>query len=174
VYKTILAMCTGGVLLALAGGLLLLARGTAAKPPGKLETLMMTAAKHQLLVGNKSARNPLPTNSQNILAGKQTFSHYCYVCHGLDGQRTGVPFADAMSPPLPSLTSESAQSYSDGQLFWVIKNGLWPSGMPRANGSLSDNEIWSVVVYIRHLPAGGSLPDPPAYSDKPCEKPSSK
>jgi mono/diheme cytochrome c family protein len=173
-YKTILAMCAGGVLLALAAGLFLLVRGAAAKPAGKLETLMITAAKHHLLVENKSARNPVPTTSQNILGGKQTFSHYCYVCHGLDGQGTGVPFADAMSPPLPSLASESVQTYSDGQLFWVIKNGLWPSGMPRANGILSDNEIWSIVVYIRHLPAAGSLPDPPAYNDKPCESPSSK
>jgi mono/diheme cytochrome c family protein len=169
-YKTILAMCVGGVLLALAGGLFFLVRGAAAKTPGKLETLVITTAKHRLLVGNKSARNPLPASSQNILKGKQTFSHYCYVCHGLDGQATGVPFADAMSPPLPSLASQSVQSYSDGQLFWVVKNGLWPSGMPRANGILSDDEIWSIVVYIRHLPAAGSLPDPLAYSDKPCAK----
>jgi cytochrome c len=171
-FKTILAMCAGGVLLALAAGFFLLVRGAAAKPTGKLETLVLTAAKHQLLVGNKSARNPLSKSSQNILKGEQAFSHYCYVCHGLDGQGTGVPFADAMSPPLPSLASDSVQSYSDGQLFWVIKNGLWPSGMPRANGILSNDEIWSVVVYLRNLPAAGSLPDPPAYSDKPCAKPS--
>ena len=165
-YKTILAMCAGGVVVALVAGLLLLARGAAAKPTGKLEMFVITTAKHRLLVGNKYARNPIPANSQNILEGKQTFSHYCYACHGLDGQRTGVPFANAMSPPLPSLTSQSVQSYSDGQLFWVIKNGLWPTGMPRANGILSDDEIWSIVVYLRHLPPAGSLPDPRAYNDE--------
>jgi cytochrome c len=165
VYKTILAMCAGGVLLALAAGLSLLVRGAAAKRPGKLETFAITAAKRYILVGNKSTKNPLPSNSQNILDGKQNFSHYSYVCHGLDGQGTGVPFADAMSPPLPSLASETVQGYSDGQLFWVIKNGLWPSGMPRANGILNDEEIWSIIIYIRHLPPAGSLPDPPAYSD---------
>jgi mono/diheme cytochrome c family protein len=136
--------------------------------------MAITAAKHHLLVGNKSAKNPLPANSQNILEGKQNFSHYCYVCHGLDGQATGVPFADAMSPPLPSLASEPVQSYSDGQLFWVIKNGLWPTGMPRANGILNDDEIWSIVTYVRHLPPAGSLPDPPAYTDEPCDKDSSQ
>jgi S-disulfanyl-L-cysteine oxidoreductase SoxD len=169
-YKTILAMCAGGVLLVLAACLFLLVRGSAAKPAGTLETLVMTAAKHRLLVGNGNAKNPLPVSSQNVLEGRQNFSHYCYVCHGLDGQGTGVPFADAMSPPLPSLASKSVQSYSDGQLFWVIKNGLWPSGMPRANGILNDDEIWSIVTYIRHLPPAGSLPDPPAYSDEPCAK----
>jgi mono/diheme cytochrome c family protein len=174
VYKTILAMCAGAVLLALSGGSFLLVRGAAAKPAGNLELLAITAAKHHLLVGNRSAKNPLPADAQNVLEGKQNFSHYCYVCHGLDGQGTGVPFADAMSPPLPSLASESVQSYSDGQLFWVIKNGLWPTGMPRANGILNDDEIWSIVTYIRHLPPAGSLPDPPAYSDEPCGKDSSQ
>jgi mono/diheme cytochrome c family protein len=165
VFKTILAMCAGGVLVAFAAALFLLARGAAAKSPGKVETLVMTAAKHRILVGNRNAKNPLPENSQNISAGKETFAHYCYVCHGLDGQRTGVPFADAMSPPLPSLAAESVQTYTDGQIFWVIKNGLWPSGMPRANGILNDDEIWSIVTYIRNLPAAGSLPEPPAYKD---------
>jgi mono/diheme cytochrome c family protein len=174
VFKTILAMCVGGVFLALAACLVLLVRGAAVKPAGNLEMLVITAAKHHLLVGNGSAKNPLPADSQNVLEGKQNFSHYCYVCHGLDGQGTGVPFADAMSPPLPSLGSKSVQSYSDGQLFWVIKNGLWPTGMPRANGILNDDEIWSIVTYIRHLPPAGSLPDPPAYSDEPCEPSSTK
>ena len=169
-YKTILAMCAGGVLFALVAGLLLLARGAAASPPGSFETLVVTTAKHRLLIGNKNARNPVPANPQSILEGNHTFSHYCYVCHGLDGQRTAVPFANAMSPPLPSLASRSVQSYSDGQLFWVIKNGLWPSGMPRATGILNDDEIWAIVVYIRHLPPAGSLPDPPAYSDEPRDR----
>jgi mono/diheme cytochrome c family protein len=165
VYKTILAMCAGGALFALVAVLLLLARGAAANPPSELETFIITTAKHRLLVGNRSGKNPVPANAKTILQGKQTFSHYCYVCHGLDGQRTGVPFATAMSPPLPSLASQSVQSYSDGQLFWVIKNGLWPTGMPRADGILNNDEIWSIVVYIRHLPPAGSLADSPAYSN---------
>ena len=169
-FKTIIAMCAGGVLLTLAAGTVLLLRGAAAQPAGRLEAFAITAAKQRLLVGNKNAKNPMSADSENILEGQQNFSHYCYVCHGLDGQGTGVPFADAMSPPVPSLASRSVQAYSDGQLFWVIKNGLWPTGMPRANGILNDDEIWSIVVYIRHLPPPGSLPDPRAYTDEPCDK----
>ena len=165
-------MCAGGVLVGLLACSVLFLRGVAAKPPGKLETVVITDAKHWLLVGDKKASNPLPADPNTILEGKQNFSHYCYVCHGLDGQGTGVPFADAMSPPLPSLASSSVQAYSDGQLYWVIKNGLWPTGMPRAKGILDDDEIWSIVVYIRHLPRVGSLPEPRAYSDEPCDEPS--
>ena len=81
-----------------------------------------------------------------------------------------MPFADAMSPPVPLLTSKQVQSYADGQLKWVIDNGIKPSGMPGAKGILTDMEIWSIVVYLRHLPPAGSLGDPTAYVDDPCDK----
>jgi len=124
----------------------------------------MTLVKHRLLVGGKDKRNPLPATPESIVEGQHDFSHYCYVCHGLDGQNTGVPFADAMSPPVPSLASREIQSYTDGQLHWIIQNGLWPSGMPAARGTLTDEEIWSIVLYVRHLPPAGSLGEPPAYT----------
>ena len=52
----------------------------------------------------------------------------------------------------------------DGQLKWVIDNGIEPSGMPASKGILSDEEIWSTILFIRHLPPAGSLGDPPIYS----------
>src|SRR5450631_825883 len=56
--------------------------------------------------------------TENIKGGKDAFGHYCVVCHGLDGQNTGVPFAATLSPPVPSLASDEVQRYSDGQLKW--------------------------------------------------------
>lgn len=138
--------------------------GCKASPPGKLETAVVNRAKHKLTVGNAKEKSPLPENPDNIAAGQEAFSHFCAACHGLDGQNTGVPFADRMSPPVPSLASKDVQSYSDGQLKWIIDNGLWPSGMPGSKGVLTDEEIWSTIAYIRHLPAPGSLGDPPMYS----------
>jgi S-disulfanyl-L-cysteine oxidoreductase SoxD len=49
-------------------------------------------------------------------------------------------------------------------LKWVIDNGIWPSGMPGSRGTLSDDEIWSIVVYLRHLPPAGSVGEPEMYS----------
>lgn len=138
--------------------------GCRATPPGKFEAALITRAKHKLTVGNAKDKNPLPDDSDNIAAGQEAFSHYCAACHGLDGQNTGVPFADRMSPPVPPLASKDVQSYKDGQLKWIIDNGLWPSGMPGSKGILTDEEIWSIVVYIRHLPPAGSLGDPAMYS----------
>jgi mono/diheme cytochrome c family protein len=137
----------------------------AADPPGKWETRIVSSAKHRLFVGNRKTQNPLAATAENISAGRESFSHYCYVCHGLDGQGSGVPFFDVMSPPTPSLASQDVQAYGDGQLYWVIENGLWPSGMPAAKGILTEEEMWSIVLYIRHLPPAGSLGDPPAFTD---------
>ena len=138
--------------------------GCKATPRGKWETAAVTRAKQWVFVRNKDAKNPLQATPENIADGKANFSHYCIACHGLDGQNTGVPFAENMAPPVPSLASTNVQSYTDGQLKWVIDNGIFPSGMPASKGILTDEEIWSTVLYIRHLPAAGSLGEPAMYS----------
>lgn len=138
--------------------------GCKAAAPSKAEARLMSSWKHHVSIGGKKQQNPLQATPQTIADGKQAFSYYCAACHGLDAQNTGVPFAGRMSPPVPSLASKSVQQYSDGQLKWIIDNGIWPSGMPGSSGTLSDDEIWSIVIYIRHLPKAGSLGDPPMYS----------
>jgi len=138
--------------------------GCRSAPPGKFETRSVQWAKHHITVGGEKDRNPLPPTAENIHAGQQTFGYYCVVCHGRDGQNTGVPFAARMSPPIPSLAGSEVQSYSDGQLKWIIDNGIFPSGMPASRGILGDEEVWQMILYIRHLPPSGSLGDPRAYS----------
>ncbi|MGO8934810.1 MAG: c-type cytochrome [Terracidiphilus sp.] len=151
---------------AIAAGAVLFAglAGCKAKPPGKFETAAMSFAKHRFLIGNKKGKNPLPLSPDTLADGKEAFSHYCVACHGMDGQNTGVPFADHISPPIPSLTSPEVQGYTDGQLKWILDNGIWPSGMPGSKGTLSDDELWSIVAYLRHLPPAGSQGIPDMYT----------
>src|SRR5882724_9170668 len=144
----------------LSGVLALTLTGCSVKEPGRLETALAEEVKQKITVGGKNDVNPLPATQGNIQAGKEGFSHYCFTCHGLDGQKTGVPFADRMSPPVPDLAARSVQGYKDGQLKWVIDNGISPSGMPASKGILNDDEIWQIVIYLRHLPSKGSLGEP--------------
>jgi mono/diheme cytochrome c family protein len=148
---------------ALVLGLALALSACKATPPGPLEQAIATRVKH-FTVGGRQDRNPLPPTAENVARGRRAFSHYCVACHGLDGQGTGVPFADAMSPPVPRLGAPDVQAYTDGQLHWVVENGLFPSGMPAARGILNDEEMWGIVLWLRHLPPPGSLGDPPAYA----------
>jgi mono/diheme cytochrome c family protein len=138
--------------------------GCKASAPGKLETSTITFAKHHIMVGNKGQKNPLADTPETRADGKEAFSHYCVACHGNDGQNTGVPFAGHISPPIPSLASPDVQSYSDGQLKSILDNGIEPSVMPGSKGTLSDEELWSIVLFIRHLPPEGSQGIPDMYT----------
>jgi mono/diheme cytochrome c family protein len=138
--------------------------GCKANPPGKLETKIITSAERHFLIGNKKQKNPLPDTPQTWADGKEAFSHYCIACHGMDGQNTGVPFANRMSPPVPSLASRDVQRFTDGQLKWILDYGIKPSGMPGSKGTLNDDELWSIVVFLRHLPPAGSQGVPDIYT----------
>ncbi len=133
------------------------------RTPGSFETRLVEGAKRRLTIGGRSDTNPLAPTEGNIRAGQRNFTSYCMVCHGLDGQNTGVPFADKMAPPVPALNSSDVQAYSDGQLHWIIRNGISPSGMPAAKDIFHDEEMWQMVLYIRHLPPKGSLGEPRVY-----------
>jgi mono/diheme cytochrome c family protein len=149
---------------ALAAAALLATAGCRVSPPGRLEGAVAAQVKRRLTVGGRGDANPVAATAEEIERGRRAFAGYCMVCHGLDGQATGVPFARAMSPPVPALASREVQAYSDGQLRWIIRNGLYPSGMPAARDLLSDEEIWSIVLWLRHLPPEGSLGEPEVYA----------
>jgi mono/diheme cytochrome c family protein len=137
--------------------------GCRATPPSSAETKIAYFTKHHITIGGKRDVNPVKASEDSIEAGKDSFTSYCMVCHGLDGQNTGVPFAATVAPQVPSLAAPEVQAYTDGQLHWIIKNGIYPSGMPPSNGDFSDREMWEMVLYIRHLPKAGSLGIPKVY-----------
>jgi mono/diheme cytochrome c family protein len=147
--------------------LLALSAACRARPPSRLEAEVAAAVKHRVTVGGRGDANPLPDAPALVARGREAFSHYCMVCHGLDGQSTGVPFAATMSPPVPSLASPEVQAYGDGQLHAVIRDGIFPSGMPASRELLGDDEIWRIVLYLRHLPPPGSLGEPAVYGGDP-------
>lgn len=154
------------------GWVTLTVAGCEVRRPGNLETHFMQTAKRRLTVGGRSDRNPLAPTAENIHAGQRNFGSYCMACHGLDGQNTGVPFAERMSPPVPSLSDGSIQAYTDGQLHWIIQRGIFPSGMPASGEVFRDEEVWQMVLYIRHLPQKGSLGEPEVYGGgaRPAER----
>ena len=137
-------------LLLLSSGLALLA-GCSVSPPGAVETSFMNGLKRNLTVGGRKDRNPFPPTPENVAQGRKQFQNYCSSCHGAEGRNDGVLFAANVSPPVPRLDSPQVQRYSDGQLKWVIANGVSPSGMPAWKTVLDEGEMWKIVLYIRSL-----------------------
>lgn len=126
--------------------------GCKAKPPSRIEKKLAHESK-ELVVGGKDWNNPVPDTPSSAKLGAEDFQRHCQFCHGVDGHATGVPFAQNMSPPVPDLAAKDIQSYTDGQLKWIIENGIRLSGMPRWKGLLQDEEMWRMVRYMRHLPS---------------------
>ena len=133
--------------------------------PGGLQSGMMSEIKQNVTIGGKDVKNPVPKSDAAIKEGQGHFQHHCQICHGLDGHNTGVPFAEKMDPPVADLGSKDVQGYTDGQLKWIIENGIGPSGMPGWKGIVDDDEMWKMVWYIRNLPAKGSLGAPAIFKE---------
>ena len=94
--------------------------------------------------------NPVAATPESIATGKQVYTRYCAVCHGINAE--GGSGSD-ISPPAPDLTDkEWKRGSTDGEIFSVIKNGVPPDlNMEPWGDRIKDNDIWNVVNYIRSL-----------------------
>ena len=137
--------------------------GCKERQPWSVETSIATGIKRHITVRGKDWKNPTADAPDVIKSGGAHFQHRCQTCHGLDGHNTGIPFADQVYPPIPDLGSEEVQKFTDGQLKWIIQNGVSPSGMPAWHDVVDENTMWKMVRYMRHLPAKGSLGAPDVY-----------
>jgi mono/diheme cytochrome c family protein len=163
--KTVKRNAVSGWVMVTASMMILGLTSCKASKPGSFESNLVHAWKRHVTVGDKNVKNPVADTKENVAEGQGHFGHHCQVCHGYDGQNTGVPFAENMSPPVADLASKEIQAYTDGQLKWIIKNGIKPSGMPAWPDDPTDDEQWKIVLFIRHLPAKGSLGAPDVYKE---------
>lgn len=127
--------------------------------PGQTETLLASKAKHYLIRrSSRSGIPPAPTQREAaIKEGERLFGTECAACHGMSG-RNPTDAGRWMYPRAANLTSADTQSYSDKEIFWIIKNGIRFSGMPAFGKVESDDHIWDVVLYFRTLPQRARSP----------------
>jgi mono/diheme cytochrome c family protein len=97
-----------------------------------------------------SAKNPVVPTAETLAAGKQIYQRRCASCHGTSGE--GGPGNDLI-PAAPSLVDDQWDHGStDGAIFDNIKNGVGPDfNMVPFKDTLKDNEIWTVVTYLRSM-----------------------
>lgn len=95
------------------------------------------------------AKNPHAGEPAANAAGLDLYRANCVMCHGAPD----VPPAElskGISPPPPSLSMQD--DTPDGELFWVIKHGIRMTAMPAFGPTRTDEEIWKIIAFIRHLP----------------------
>jgi mono/diheme cytochrome c family protein len=122
--------------------------------PHAVEILIARQIRHLAIpLGKRNAVNPVPATADVLKEARGHFADHCAVCHANDGSGR-TPIGRNVYPKAPDMRLDDTQSLSDGELFWVIHNGIRFTGMP-AWGSgepEKDMDSWKLVHFIRHLP----------------------
>jgi len=114
--------------------------------------LMQTARTRSIAAHARGITAPPGLDSPaNLAMGVEHFAAHCAVCHGAPGVPKGE-IAEGLYPAPPDL-AVAASSYSDAELFWIIKHGIKLTGMP-AWADHSDAAIWATVAFLRKLQSG--------------------
>ncbi len=136
-----------------AAGLVLLRGGISARPePSALEAAVARRLRHLGIPAAERARsNPTPRTGEILTEGRAHFADHCASCHGNDGKgRTEL--GRGLYPRTPDLTASATQELSDGELFYIIENGVRFTGMPAFGVEGRPEESWHLVHFLRHLP----------------------
>lgn len=103
----------------------------------------------------RKAKNPVQPTSE-VLAGAMThYADHCAACHGNDGKGETL-IGRGLYPKPPDMTATDTQQLTDGELYYIIENGVRFTGMPAFGeepGNLENNESWDLVHFIRRLPS---------------------
>jgi mono/diheme cytochrome c family protein len=139
---------------ALALGMAFLHGGLSARAvPSRLEAALAQRARRLSIPADaQRAKNPLAATPQSLREGRLHFADHCAVCHANDG--SGVTLLGlGLYPKPPDLRRQGTQNLTDGEIFWIIENGVRFTGMPAFSGhGSSEEDSWRLVQFIRHLP----------------------
>ena len=124
---------------------------SARQEPGQFEMVVGPRLRSLAIpTSAKQARNPVPASAEAIADGLAHFADHCAICHGNDGSGN-TEIGKSLSPRVPDMRKAETQNLSDGELFYIIENGVKLTGMP-AWGHEDANDNWKLVHFIRHQP----------------------
>lgn len=127
---------------------------SAKEEPGTLEILMARQVRHLAIpLSQRHATNPIPASPAILKEATQHFADHCATCHANDGSGN-TPIGKNVYPKAPDLRLADTQSLSDGELFFVIHNGIRFTGMPAWGKGKpeEDQDSWKLVHFLRRLP----------------------
>jgi mono/diheme cytochrome c family protein len=150
VFLLVLLCITGAIAYVIVRGHGFTSRAT----PGPLETRVARAARRWAIPDEDRKRtNPKPQDAASLKEGMEHFADHCALCHANDGSGN-TEVGRGLYPKVPDLRLPATQSLTDGDLFYIIENGVPLTGMPAwgEGGGNDSHGSWNLVQFIRHLP----------------------
>ena len=154
------AWCIGvtavlAVVLAVAAiaGAMLLRGGISARPePSALEARVARTVRALAIPDDaKRAQNPLPKTPEVLTEARAHFADHCASCHANDGSGD-TEIGKRLYPRAPDMRKAQTQELTDGEIFYIIENGVRLTGMPAWGGEGHEDASWGLAHFIRHLP----------------------
>jgi len=122
--------------------------------PNWMEVLLARQLRYLAIpLENRKLRNPVLLTPEALKEARGHFADHCATCHANDGSGQ-TKMGKNFYPKAPDLRLAETQDMSDGEMFFVIQNGIRFTGMPAwGTGDPSeDTDSWKLVHFIRHLP----------------------
>ena len=101
----------------------------------------------------KSRQSPVPKSAEVLAEAQAHWADHCASCHANNGNGD-TEMGRNMYPRAPDMRKEETQKLTDGELFFIIENGIRLTGMPAwgTGSAKSEQASWKLVHFIRHLP----------------------
>ena len=145
-----------GILLTIGAAFLMAATGSfnvaATASPGKLEKKVASFTIDRSVARRApKEKNPFAGSPEALKLGLAHYKENCVMCHGAPGVEESEA-GMGLNPSAPDLTLPDVQSMSDGEIYWIVANGIRMTGMPAFSLTHKKEEIWHLVAFVRHLP----------------------
>lgn len=125
---------------------------SAREEPSRLERLIARRVREIAIPADaKQSGNPYPITSDSLKAACGHWLDHCALCHAADGSGSAA-IGRNLYPKAPDLREPETQRLSDGELYYIISNGIRFTGMPAWGEQDSPEAIWQLVAFIRQLP----------------------
>jgi len=142
-------------ILAAAYGTAVIRRGfSAADQPSAVETVVSRAVRNLgIPSGARNEKNPFAPSQEGLQEARELFTNHCAGCHGKDGNAQSE-IGQNFYPKAPDLRLPATQNLTDGEIHYIIKNGVRLTGMPALGTphvGEDNNSAWKIVLFVRAI-----------------------
>ena len=125
---------------------------SAREKPSRMEEMFARNVRRIALpAGAREMKNPHPQTEASMADAREHFVEHCSICHGFDG-RGNSTIGRNLYPKVPDMTGADTQKLTDGELHYIISNGIRFTGMPAWGGEDTPESMWALVAFTRRLP----------------------